>query len=477
MRVLEYYVGGSLHRLRLRSASRMAAPVPASGEKSGPPGRLLAELQGKARVQAVTAIPDEQPGSSLAATNRTGTQAVVPTESVAVDGSRVAEMTWARKRFGLVVVREGRQGKVLLQAPPDGPDPLGLAAQASRELVERGKVGAAHPNFLRVVTRPATSVVSVNDQWALDNRGRPGVTGADVHALAAWTVTIGSPSVRVAILDEGVDSGHPLLKDAVVAELDVVDGHPHARPDGNDAHGTACAGIVAAQGDDLRGLAPGCRLVAARIAKSGSDDTWIFDDFDTADAIDWAWDDAAADVLSNSWGGGPPVDVIIRAFARARTKGRKGKGSVVVVAAGNEQAPVGFPGNLQGILTVGASNQWDERKTKASKDGEDWWGSNSGPSLDLLAPGVAIRTTDIAGGKGYARGDVTNRFNGTSSATPFVAAACGLVLSVNGALGEAKVREIVAHSADRLTGGTKHSNLVGWGRLNAYAAVRAARRG
>ena len=45
---------------------------------------------------------------------------------------------------------------------------------------------------------------------------------------------------------------------------------------------------------------------------------WVFDDFNTADAIDWCWDEAATDVLSNSWGGGPPVDVISTAFARAR---------------------------------------------------------------------------------------------------------------------------------------------------------------
>lgn len=477
MRVLEYYVGGRLQHLRLRSSSRVAAPQQASGARRGPPGALLASLQGTARVRSATAVPDEQPRASMAAVNTAGTQAFVPTESIAVDGARVGEMTWARKHHGFVVVREGRHGKVLLQAPPDVADPLARAALTARELVERGRVGAAHPNFLRVVTRPAASATTVAGQWALDNPGRPGLVGADVHALAAWTVTIGSPSIRVAVLDEGVDSGHPLLRDTVVAELDAVDGNAHARPDGNDAHGTACAGIVASQGDDVRGLAPGCRLVAARIAKSGSDDSWIFDDFDTADAIDWCWDDARADVLSSSWGGGPPVDVIIRAFARARTKGRKGKGSVLVVAAGNEQASVSFPGNLAGILTVGASNQWDERKTKASKDGEHWWGSNHGPSLDLLAPGVAIRTTDISGGKGYGRTDVTTRFNGTSAATPFVAAACALVLSVNPALGEERVRELVTHTADRLTADGKRSSLLGSGRLNAYAAVRAARRG
>ena len=107
--------------------------------------------------------------------------------------------------------------------------------------------------------------------------------------------------------------------------------------------------------------------MAVRIAKSDGGHGWLFDDFNTADAIDWSWREAEADVLSNSWGGGPPVDVITAAFRRARKRGRGGKGSVVVVAAGNNQGPVSYPGRLPEILTVGASNQWDERKTMRSR--------------------------------------------------------------------------------------------------------------
>ena len=185
----------------------------------------------------------------------------------------------------------------------------------------------------------------------------------------------------MAVLDEGVDTSHPFLSPAVVAERDFVDGNAHARPDGDDAHGTACAGIVVARNRDVSGLAPEASLVAARIAKSDAQGFWIFDDFQTADAIDWCWDDAKADVLSNSWGGGPPAPVITRAFERARTTGRAGRGAVVVVAAGNAQKVVDYPGNLPNVLTVGASNQWDKRKTKTSEDGENWWGSNFGTGL------------------------------------------------------------------------------------------------
>lgn len=332
---------------------------------------------------------------------------------------------------------------------------------------------AVHPNFLRVVRHPALAPRGVTKQWNLDNDGSRGVPGADVHALAAWTITEGVRDVRVAILDEGVDTVHPYLK---VAERDFVDQNPTASPDRDDAHGTACAGIVASQDGDVRGLAAGVGLVAVRIAKSDDANNWIFDDFDTADAIDWCWSDANADVLSNSWGGGPPVDVITRAFERARTLGRRRKGAVVVVAAGNDQAPVDFPGNLPGILTVGASNEWDTRKTRNSEDGEYWWGSNFGDSLDLLAPGVHIITTDIQGSRGYSRGEVTGGFNGTSSATPHAAAAAALVLSANPRLSEQRVRDILTSIADKLRSDQAHNQFEGHGRLNRYAALRQARR-
>ena len=64
---------------------------------------------------------------------------------------------------------------------------------------------------------------------------------------------------------------------------------------------------------------------------------WMFEDLATADAIDWAWRDQKADVLSNSWGGGPPSDAISRAFERASTQGRDRKGAVIVIAAGNPE--------------------------------------------------------------------------------------------------------------------------------------------
>jgi thermitase len=147
----------------------------------------------------------------------------------------------------------------------------------------------------------------------------------------------------------------------------------------------------------------------------------------------------------------------------------------VIVAAGNTQSSVLYPGNLPELLTVGASNQWDERKTRTSRDGEDWWGSNVGKGLDLMAPGVQILTTDISGAAGYFNGPTTGRFNGTSAATPFVAAAAAPLLSVAPALGEGDVRSTLIQTTDSM-GPTSWNQEVGFGRLDVFRALRAARR-
>jgi len=103
--------------------------------------------------------------------------------------------------------------------------------------------------------------------------------------------------------------------------------------------------------------------------------------------------------------------------------GRDGKGAVVLVAAGNGNTTHDFPSNLEDVLSVSASNEFDEPKTPSSRDGETWWGSNFGPKIDVAAPGVHNATTDNAGNKGYNQspgidGNYVDNFNGTSSSTP-----------------------------------------------------------
>lgn len=382
----------------------------------------------------------------------------VLTETVIAEGLRGADREAARRELGAEILDEAREGKVLLRVDSvEKVFPL-LELLYAREVV-------ATPNFLRRAAHRERSAPV--EGWALDRIGAP----------AAWRISRGIAGIRVAVLDEGVDTRHPALRAAVVAEQDFIgENGASARPDGDDAHGTACAGIAVSRDRSLPGVAPGCSLVAARIAMGDGADGWVFDDFRTADAIDWCVCQGA-DVLSNSWGGGAPSDAIARALARARTQGRNGKGAVVAIAAGNAEAPIDFPGNLRDFVTVGASNQRDERKTRRSSDGEDWWGSAYGPTLVLLAPGVAIGSTDIAGARGYEPGDFTATFNGTSAATPFVAGAAALMLSVNPDLDAAQVRAILARTARPLAGQEGWTQELGHGRLDVEAAVLAARRG
>lgn len=305
------------------------------------------------------------------------------------------------------------------------------------------------------------------------------------RADEAWQVVAGSRAVKIAILDEGVDAAHPDLREAIAGSYDAMDGDPNQQPNPWDAHGTACAGLAAAipqNGRGVRGIGGGCSLMAVRIAHSktkGGD--WVWVEQNVVVAIDWAWRNGA-DILSNSWGGGAPSNAIINAFERARTRGRGGLGSIIIVAAGNDSGPVDFPGKLETVLTVSASNEFDEPKTKTSADGETWWGSNFGPPVDVAAPGVHNYTTDIVGADGYndggtTGGDYVTNFNGTSSSTPIVAGLAGLILSSNPSLGESQVRRLIKQTADKVgqivyTNG--RNDQMGHGRVNALRAVQLA---
>ncbi len=474
-----------MHRLPFFSHGRDRRLEVVSESGREPVGRAA---RPQALLPALAAVLRERPGHfasrfagfpeiPLAVTpGRGGEPAAIPTETLVVEGGRSAEIRWACRKLSLEVVAEGSHGRVLLRSVCDarGTDRLRHTADAALRLRKRGHVAVAHTNLLRLHRQPAPSPGAGDGRWALSNPGDPGLPGADVAAEAAWTLTRGRREVRVAVLDDGVASAHPYLAHAIAAERDFRGEKATARPDGDDAHGTACAGIIAAQGPRAGGLAPGVSLVSARIAEGGGHGFWITDDFDTAEAIDWCSGEAGAGILNLSWGGGPPADVISRALTRAARAGRDGLGCVIVAAAGNNQTVLDYPADLPDVLAVGASNQWDERKTRRSRDGEDWWGSNFGDNLSLLAPGVSILTTDLPGRRGSSPTLVEPGFNGTSAAAPFVAATAALMLSLRPRLAAGQVRRVLERTAEPLSGGTRRT--VGHGRVQAYAALRDVQR-
>ncbi|HEX2474785.1 MAG TPA: S8 family serine peptidase, partial [Lacipirellulaceae bacterium] len=317
MTIISYYSDGKLHRLSAQPASRLTARAPRRGTRAAEsrttgPMAMRALLSQSDRVE--TLMHEVSESQTLIAVPPQKGPAVVPTPTLLLEGTGKANLRRISNEFGVEVIHEGREGKMLLQAKEGGAKGVEIAAAAARKAYKEGYARIAHPNFLRVMTHIKPSAAGGEPLWNHSNDGNPGVIGADVAAAAAWTITQGDADIRVAVLDEGVDTKHPALKPAVVAEKDFVDGNPTAAPDANDAHGTACAGIILSRSSSTPGLAPKCSLVAVRIAKGDGNDGWIIDDYQTADAIDWSWKEAKADVLSNSWGGGPPVDGVTAAF-------------------------------------------------------------------------------------------------------------------------------------------------------------------
>jgi subtilisin family serine protease len=180
-----------------------------------------------------------------------------------------------------------------------------------------------------------------------------------------------------------------------------------------------------------------------------------------AAAIDWAWQNNRSDVISMSWRMMVGHSTISTAINNAVTQGRNGKGCILVASTGNENLEfIEFPASNANTIAVGATSMCEERKSPSSCDGEDWWGSNYGQQLDVVAPDVKIATTDITGTEGYSGWDYFPEeskiddeyiyFNGTSSEVPHVAGIAGLIFSFSSELTQAQVREIIEITTDKI---------------------------
>lgn len=397
---------------------------------------------------------------------RVGPNRVVPTERVIVAAREDGSLDGVLQRHGLQALE--RDGARAVARIPDDGDVFAICHRLSDDPA----VDYAEPDFVTIGRHIAfvpggLAAAAAGDQYAL------ALTRAD----EAQSRVAARPEIRVAVLDEGVDTGHPDLAPALVGSFDAMDLDNYQEPNWWDGHGTACAGLAVARGPTVRGAAAGCSLLAVRIARSERPGTaWVSNTSGISRAIDWAWREGAADVLSNSWGSHLPSEDVSRALDRARREGREGLGCVVVMAAGNDGREVQFPGSQPGMLTVAASNEFDEVKTFDSRDGENGWASCHGPEVSVAAPGVRNFTTDNREG-GYGPGNYTATFNGTSSATPLVAGACALVLSARPDLPETEVRRIICESAVKIgpfpyrNGRNDHA---GFGRLDVLGAVEAA---
>ena len=406
--------------------------------------------------------------------------------------------------------------------------------RAANAAQESSDVEYAEPNLVRPLTRffiPTDELFS--SQWHLHapTAATHLVAGAGIFATQAWDITRGRRDVVIAVADDGFDMTHPDFQgDAkVVARLNAnlrggnnnaaIDWDADVQPRAGDYHGTPCLGVAVAEGNGsgVVGVAPGCALVAVRFPLQAMTDAHFIVMFQKISTL--------ADVVSCSWGYGPANAPMSLALAEAMTRladtgGRRGKGLIFCIAAGNNNCPVqdlqntrtyqfrtdlglrSYSGPIDrwvaahpAAITVSASTS---RMTRAAYSS---WGqqiSVCAPSdnWDDLGqahpPGLGIVTTDNEGAganSDFTLGSrFTNRFGGTSSATPTVAGVCALVLSANASLSGQRVREIIRATADKTmsmqtdtpvneAGGfdaNGFSRWFGFGKVNAFNAVKSA---
>jgi serine protease len=307
---------------------------------------------------------------------------------------------------------------------------------------------------------------------------------------AAWDVTVGSAQVVVAVIDTGIVA-HPELEQRVVPGYDFITDPAFSQDgDGRDAdptdqgkdlpngesswHGTHVAGTIGAISNNRAGVAGvdwNARLLPVRVLGKGGGT-----DFDIAAGIQWASGGTVpgvpanahpAAVLNLSLGGeGDPSrtyqDVIDAAV---------GRGSVVVVAAGNSnmEAARFTPCNQQQVICVGATRFSGKRASY----------SNYGSAVHVVAPGGEV--LEDANGDGYPDG-VLSTFQdgatpvfqfeqGTSMATPHVAGVVALMKARSPALTAAQAKMALTSTANTAF---RCSEGCGAGMVNAYAAVLAA---
>jgi subtilase family protein/VCBS repeat protein len=310
---------------------------------------------------------------------------------------------------------------------------------------------------------------ATNEQWDLtSDRG--------ISADRAWPLSTGV-GIVIADLDVGVQYDHPDLAGRWAGRgWDFYARDGDATSDSDNAHGTNVAGVLGAATDNgvgIAGVAPGARILPLRTS-----DNILHQGTRLAQAIVYAADHGA-DVISMSLGADTFNAQLRRAVAYAHRRG-----VVIAVASGNEfHFHHHQPQMLGEVLAVGGVNPDSANATAFREDlavtGSDFTVkaaySDYGPHLDVVAP-TQVPTTQWGGG-------YTKNWSGTSAATPHVAGVAALVMARGTAAGlalsAAEVNQIVRMSADDLADPAKGyapgwDPLTGWGRVNAYEAVRRA---
>jgi subtilisin family serine protease len=350
-----------------------------------------------------------------------------------------------------------------------------LRAYSETYLAKKELVNFVEQNFLIYLHRSPKDP-RFTELWALQNtgqtvRGRAGRAGADISATKAWDITVGDPSIVVAVIDTGVDYRHPDLAPNMWQSKDTpgngVDddangyiddtfgydfGDSSPDPKDNHGHGTHVAGTIAAVGDNGEGVTGVIwkgRIMAIKIA----DRRGAISVSNAVAAIGYAIQNGAS-VINASWGGPANSRALLEAIEEAH------KANIVFVAAAgndsldNDRVPE-FPCNypVANIICVAATDSNDDLASF----------SNYGlRTVHIAAPGVNVLS--LFPGSSYRFSD------GTSMAAPHVAGVAALVRSREKGIRNTEVVRRILASVDKLP--SLKGKIRSEGRINAERALK-----
>jgi subtilisin family serine protease len=354
-------------------------------------------------------------------------------------------------------------------------DPAADLDQAMQRLAGAAGVAEVSPNYYRYAFATPNDPMYAQE-WGL----------VKINCPAAWDRTTGSASVVVAVVDSGVDLDHPDLQPNLLPGYDFVDWagmSPDAGfhfegdfltrdndPQDEVGHGTHVAGTIAAisnNGVGVAGVTWSCKILPVKVMGRyvRNSDGAVFGvgtSVDIGAGVKWAADHGAH-ILNMSFGGDQDNFVERDAVQYAQTKG-----CLLVAAMGNDDISTpSYPAAYPDVVAVGAINQNEQRVSKANTGGR--WGSNMGPHIDVVAPGMDIRST--VWDNAYAD------YQGTSMASPHVAGVAALVKSCNPSLTAAQIADILRTTARPLKDTAADpvpNDRYGYGLVDAKAAVDKA---
>jgi subtilisin family serine protease len=329
--------------------------------------------------------------------------------------------------------------------------------------------------YITAVPKPTDNFF--NWQYALYNEGQEigffgpsGKSRADIKALEAWEETKGDDQVVIAVIDTGIDFNHPDLANTDDEEKILDNGHDFVNddsdPSDDQGHGTFVSGLAAAKsnnGEGIAGVNWHSKILPLKVVDTDGSGyvSWL------VDAIRYAVDNGA-NVISMSLGFSLGPDEEVPSLEEALNYAYA-RGLVAVASAGNEGADVLYPAAYDNCIAVAATDYNDSTPS---------W-SNSGPEVDVAAPGLRIVGPVPTWVPELIWQDFTlppyGFGDGTSASAAIVSGFVSLILSAKPWLEPDEVKDILRFSAED-TNASEHpgkDDHQGYGRVDMATAILA----